>query len=193
MPNNKYKNPKKIHELASLVLIVDKDTLFENFFDDNGSINYELVIKKILLPYFKMKSRVIKNDMFFKIGEIGLKVTGLSPTKKGVVTSKTFIHCQNYYSLSTPIKRALLITTNKLDNFDQNELRKEILSLRQTSLLINKNEIAKIKHCEFFVRNCEPETGIINNESVITIENKDIINVAKLKIAVLKVIIIIRN
>jgi Leucine-rich repeat (LRR) protein len=89
--------------------------------------------------------------------------------------------------MSTPVKRALMITTSKYDNFDEEELKKEILAANEKYLVINKNEIAQIKHYEFFVRNCEPETGLLDNQTQITIENKDIMSISKVKIAVIKV------
>jgi hypothetical protein len=128
--------------------------------------------------------------MYFKIGEIGFKVTGVSPFKKGVVTSKTYIQCNNYFSLTTPIKRVLMITTTKYNNFDQELLKREVLSCNDyniNSLLINKNEVCQIRQYEFYIRNCEPPSGVLSNESIITIENKEIMNILKVKIAIIKV------
>ncbi len=185
---NKIKKPSKVNELSSLVLSADIDTLFDTFYDfETQVINYDLIMKKILLPYYKMKSRIMKKGMFFKIGEIGFRVTGTCPFHKGAISSKTYIHCDNYHSLKTPIKRALMITTSKFDNFDQETLKKEILSNSGEDLLINKNEIAQLKNYEFFIRNCDPSSGVLNNETQINIENKDLMNISKIKIAVIKV------
>lgn len=180
------KKSKKIEQLSSLVLYVNKDNLFSNFFDQNGQVNSELIVKKILLPYFKIKSRILKKGSHFKIGEIDFKVSGLYPGKKGVITSKTFIHCDNCFSSNTIVKRALFLTTQKYDNFDQEALVNEFLDSR-SNFLINKNEITQIKQYEFYVRNCEPESGRINSETQITVENKEIYNITKLKIAIIKV------
>ena len=125
------KKPKKVQELSSLVVLINKDTLFETFLEEESGtvkVNYDLLMKKILLPYFKIKSRILKRGMFFKIGEMDFKVIGVSPFKKGVISSKTYIHCDNFFSLTTTIKRALMITTSKYDNFDQESLKKEILA-----------------------------------------------------------------
>lgn len=180
------KKSKKIEQLSSLVLYVNKDSLFSNFFDQNGQVNYDIIMKKILLPYFKIKSRILKKGSYFKIGEIDFKVSGLYPGKKGVITSKTFIHCDNCFSSNSIVKRALFLTTQKYDNFDQDALVNEFLDSR-SNFLINKNEITHIKQYEFYVRNCEPESGRINNETQITVENKEIYNITKLKIAIIKV------
>ena len=52
---------------------------------------------------------------------------------------------------------------------------------------MNKNEVMNIKMYEFYVRNAEPEAGILTRNTRITIENKDILNISRLKIAVRKV------
>ena len=143
-------------------------------------------MKKILLPYFKIKSRILKKSRFFKIGEIGLKVVGVSPGIKGIISSKTYIHCNSHYSTQTSVNRVLLLTTQRYDNFNQELLIREILTTDKT-ILINKNELIKIKQYEFFVRNCEPESGILTQSSCITVENKQIQNISKIKIAIIKV------
>lgn len=183
---SKTKN-KKIEDLSNLVLSINKDNLIDTFYNtQQQKIDYDIIIKKILLPYFKIKSRVMKKGMQFKIGEISFKVNGLAPFKKGLVTSKTSVQCNTYYSLETPIKRALLITTTKYDNFDKESLLKDLFSSNDKQLIINKNEIAQLKQYEFYIRNCEPETGVLTPETIISIENKEIMNITKLKIAILK-------
>lgn len=133
-----------------------------------------------------MKSRIMKKGSFFKIGEIAFKVSGLFPGKKGAVTSKTFIHSDNYFSSGTIVKRALFLTTQRYDNFDQEALVNDLIN-SESSFLITKNEITQIKQYEFYVRNSEPETGRISHETNITIENKEIYNITKMKIAIIKV------
>ncbi len=185
MKPNFVRKTKPIPELTSVVLSVNKDTLITTFFKGND-IDYDLIMKKILLPYFKIKSRILKKSRFFKIGEIGYKVVGVSPGIKGIISSKTFIHCNNHYSTQTSVNRTLLLTTQRYDNFNQDLLIREILSTDKP-ILVNKNEFIKIKQYEFFVRNCEPETGVLNQSSIITIENKQIQNISKIKIAIIKV------
>jgi hypothetical protein len=51
---------------------------------------------------------------------------------------------------------------------------------------INKNEIVMIKNYEFFVKNSEPLSGILSKETKVTIENREILNIQKLQIAVIK-------
>lgn len=180
------KKSRKIEQLSSLVLCVNKDNLFSNFFNQNSQINYDLIMKKILMPYFKIKGRILKKGSYFKIGEINFKVSGLYPGKKGLITSKTFIHCNKYFSSNTIIKRALFLTTQKYDNFNQEALASELIN-SDSDLIINKDEVTQIKQYEFYVRNSEPESGRINSQTQITIENKEIFNITKIKIAIIKV------
>ena len=91
-------------------MYINKDNLFSNFYK-NDEIDYDVIMKKILLPYFKMKSRLLKNGSFFKIGEIEFKVAAVLPGFKGIVNSKTYIKCNDYYSSQNVIKRALVIST----------------------------------------------------------------------------------
>lgn len=102
------------------------------------------------------------------------------------------------------MSRVLLITTQKYNNFDQESLISELKNETSNNkyinhneniaknIMLNKNEVTNIKFYEFLVRNCVPETGIITKDTILTIENKDILNVAKIKLAVLRVNIIIK-
>jgi hypothetical protein len=179
---------KQVPVLTNIVISTNKDTLISNFHEDD-EIDYELLMKKILLPYFKMKSRILKKAKIFKIGEIVFKVIGLSPGNRGVINSKTHIQCNSYYSTSTGIKRCLLLTTQKYDNFNQEVLIKELMA-ENKPIVINKYGLVQVKHYEFYVRNCEPDTGVINQESVIKIENNEMLNINRMKVAVIKVLII---
>jgi hypothetical protein len=82
----------------------------------------------------------------------------------------------------------LMITTSKYDNFDAESLTKEIVTGNDlNSVLINKNEIARIKQYEFYIKNCEPSSGIVTENTIISIENRDINTISRIKIAIIKV------
>ena len=82
-----------IKELSDLVLIINKDSIenYDFFFNENSNINYYVIIQKILLPFFKIKLRIFKEGLYFKIGDIEFKVSGLSPDKYGFVSSNTYV------------------------------------------------------------------------------------------------------
>lgn len=189
------KKPEIINSLSSVILYINKDNLFSNFFEkkneeEEPSINYELILKKILLPFFKMKSRVLKRDSYFKIGEIEFKVAGISPGIKGKVNNNTYIKCSNYYSSENIVKRALLISNEKYENFNENDFLGELFNdnNNKRNLVINKNHVLRLRNNKsFFIRNCEPETGRLDSTSQITIENKEVYDLEKIEIAVIKV------
>lgn len=81
---------KDVDELTNVVLSVNKDSLLDIFFEE-GNVNYDVLSKKILLPYFKLKSRVVKKNNFINMGEIEFKIMGAQPSSSGVVSSKTNI------------------------------------------------------------------------------------------------------
>jgi hypothetical protein len=182
---NSLRKKKEVEQLENVVLSVNRDTLISTFFIDNN-IDYELLMKKLLLPYFKMKRRIVGYNKIFQIGEIEFRISGVSPVDRGVIISKTYIHCNSWFSSKTNIIRALLITTKKYENLDQDVLNRQILSLNKDIVLM-KNEVIRIKEYEFYVKNCQPESGIISSETLLSIENKDVNNVSNLKIAILKV------
>lgn len=186
------KKQKKIDELSSVVLTIDRDSLFSSLLYENEKINFDLVVKKLILPYFKIKRRILKKGIYFKIGELDFKVAGLFPGKIGVVTSKTYIHCSDSFSSKTPLNRVLLLTTQQYDNFNPEELVKDLIS-SESEIIITKNEVTQIKQYEFYIRNCEPESGRIASNTYISIENKDIYNVTKMKIAIIKVVNFFRD
>jgi len=67
--------------------------------------------------------------------------------------------------------------------------KEDVLKENNNKLIsLNKNEVINIKLYEFYVRNAEPETGILTRNTKIAIENKDILNISRVKIAVLKVL-----
>ena len=184
-------HPKTPKELSSVVLIVNKDTLLGQFYIENPrtqieDISYETIMKNILLPYFKIKSRIIEKGTCLHIGELEFKVIGTFPNNTGIVTSKTFIRLNKYYTANHLIKRALLITTKKHETFNEDELIKDILSADIHQLQINKGDITKINNNEFYIRNSDPECGRLTDHSEIHIENKDIGWINKIKIGVIQ-------
>jgi hypothetical protein len=82
-----------IGELNDLVILVNIDSLYsyQYFMNEDQEINYNLIVQKILLPYFKIKLRIFKESLVFSIGDIEFRVSGLSPNKYGFVSSNTFI------------------------------------------------------------------------------------------------------
>ncbi len=80
----------------------------------------------------------------------------------------------------------MLITTRKQNDFIEESLIKEIIfESNYQQVVVIKDNIVNIKDKEYYVRNSEPPSGLITNETYITIENKEISNIVKINIAVL--------
>jgi hypothetical protein len=78
----------------------------------------------------------------------------------------------------------LLLTTEQLINFSQDELIKEIIN--DENGIVIKNEIISLKKYKFYVKNSEPRTGIITKLTELKLENREILNILKLQIAVIQ-------
>ncbi len=104
----------------------------------------------------------------------------------------------SFYSSKTPLSRVLILTTQKYNNFNEESLIEDILKHDSNNgnyilnengdkIILNKNEVANVKMYEFYIRNAEPESGVLTKDTKITIENKDIHNISRLKLAIIKV------
>ncbi len=51
-----------------------------------------MIIEKLLVPFFQIKSRVVSKGLFFKIGDLEFYVANCVPESGGKVTSKTVLH-----------------------------------------------------------------------------------------------------
>jgi hypothetical protein len=73
------------------------------------------------------------------------------------------------------------------DNFDHEALKLEIFNSIDKSIIFIKGELIQINNHTFFVRNCHPASGILDSNTKISIENKEISNITSIKVAVIKV------
>jgi len=144
-------------------------------------------VNNILLPFLKTYNRVFKINSYFKIREYEFKVVGLSSKNNGIFTDNTLIYCNQTYSKKAKIKRVLLLTLKKNNILDEEYLIEEMKNYN-ARIVIKKNDLVKINDNEYFVRNCEPESGIIDQQTNINIENDDVFEITDVKIAVIKVI-----
>lgn len=55
--------------IEKLLLFVVKDTVLSDF-EVEGSINFKLLLQKVLMPFFQLRTRVIKQGQMFSIGQI---------------------------------------------------------------------------------------------------------------------------
>ncbi len=60
---------------------------------NDNKIDYKTVIQKIILPFFSIKSRVVRFGVIFKIGNFEFKAVSCEPKIGGKITKNTRIHC----------------------------------------------------------------------------------------------------
>lgn len=86
------KASKKLKELSHLILYCNSSSLPTELINDN-KIDYNTIIQKIILPYFSIKSRVVRYGVIFKIGNFEFKAVACEPKNGGKITKNTRIHC----------------------------------------------------------------------------------------------------
>ena len=182
----------KIHipSFKSINLIVNKDKIGENLLNDNNNYNKIFIdlINNILIPFFQFKSRLLHKGKIFSIGEYEFKVISTTPNLiSGKITSFTLIRCNDFYSNIIPIKKVDIITCQKYDNYTIEELKDKIYNTPYKSQLnILNNYLTRINKIDLYIRNCEPNCGIINNESLLNIQNRNIRDINSVTFGIIK-------
>jgi hypothetical protein len=176
-----------IPSFKTINLIVNKDKLGGNLLNENNNIFVDL-INNVLIPFFQFKSRLLHKGKIFTIGEYEFKVISTTPNLiSGKITSLTLIRCNEFYSNLIPIKEANIITCKKYENKTIQELKEKIYSTPYKSQLsILNNTLTRINSIDIFIRNCNPNYGVINNETNLKIQNKNIEQINSLTLAIIK-------
>lgn len=63
---------------------------------NENKIDYNTIIQKIVVPFFSIKSRVLRHGVVFKIGSFEFKVVSCEPRLGGKITKNTRLHCYKY-------------------------------------------------------------------------------------------------
>ena len=154
---------------------------------ENNNNQFTEIINNVILPFFQFKSRIINKGKIFSIGEYEFKVSSTYPNLiNGKVTSETLIRCNEYYSNIIPIKEATFITCKNYENESNEEIKEKIyLTPYKNQLSIYNNSLTRINSYDFFIRNCYPSFGVINNETIINIKNKNIEQIRSVTLAII--------
>jgi ribosomal protein S27E len=172
----------------SINLIVNRDKIREqNILNENNNVFIDLM-HNVIIPFFQFKSRLLHKGKIFKIGDYEFKVSSTTPNLiSGKITSLTLIRCNEFYSNLIPIKEANIITCKKYENKTIQELKEKIYSTPYKSQLsISNNTLTRINSIDIFIRNCVPNYGVINNETNLKIQNKNIDQINSLTLAIIK-------
>ena len=137
-----------------------------------------MLLEKILMPFFQLRTRILEKNTYFNIGEIMFYITATAPYDFGKVTAHTTVRLTQAVStqqqldqlILSPMKRYLISKQWLLDNVLQPFFQKNLF----------KNQVVKIdEEHEFFIRYCRPFFGKIQlgtNVKIDTSVPKTIIN-----------------
>lgn len=64
-----YKVIFSVTKLDSVLLFVVKETVMADFIKNN-SIDFQFLLEKVVVPFFLMRTRILKARTFFSIGDI---------------------------------------------------------------------------------------------------------------------------
>ena len=187
-----YKKQLNTPSFKSVNLIVNKDKIptdknINNINNNNITNQFTEILNNIILPFFQFKSRLLHKGKIFLIGEYEFKVSSTCPNLlNGKVTSETLIRCNEYYSNIIPIKEATFITCKNYENETNEEIKEKIyLTPFQSQLSINNNSLTRINSYDLYIRNCSPSYGVINNDTIINIKNKNIEQIRSVTLAII--------
>ena len=184
-----FREINKLHtpSFKTINLLVNRDKLNNNE-NLNEIDSYNNIMHNIILPFFQFKSRLLNKGKIFLIGNYEFKVLSTTPNyMSGKVSSETLIRCNQFYSNKIPITKAIIITNSKYENDSDNYIKQNIINTPYPSQLsILQNTLTRIHSYDLYIRNCTPSYGVINNETQITILNKNIELLRSVTIAIIK-------
>lgn len=65
----KESSTKYVHDLESVLLFVVSETVLDDFKTQSG-ISFQMLLEKMLVPFFQMRTRILERSQFFNIGEV---------------------------------------------------------------------------------------------------------------------------
>ena len=79
-----------VNELESVLLFAIEETVMDDFKDrESGDINYQMLLKLLLMPFFQLRTRILEKHSYFEIGEIQFYVASTGPYDFGKITTHT--------------------------------------------------------------------------------------------------------
>lgn len=69
-----------MNNLSSVLLFIVEESVLDDFKTaaHSSQINYELVLQKVLVPFFQLEVRIVQEREFFKIGNLQFYVAAAS-------------------------------------------------------------------------------------------------------------------
>ena len=60
----------RVNNLCSVLLFIVEESILDDFKSENTQVNFELILQKVLVPFFQLDVRIIQEREFFKIGSL---------------------------------------------------------------------------------------------------------------------------
>ncbi|KAM3131746.1 hypothetical protein pb186bvf_016142 [Paramecium bursaria] len=146
--------PQQIASLVSMVLYVNINTI-PNELRANGKIDFPILQKNVVIPFFSIRQRIVSTGSTFKIGMFEFKCIGAQP-HQGVVNSITEIYLYNTFS-SDPIRKVEIYSEKIIPNVEN-----ELANLVDP---IIKHENIHIANQNILILNCDKDSGKLTQQT----------------------------
>ena len=56
--------------MENLLLFVVAETVMDDFKDERGEPDFQILLQGLLMPFFQIRTRILEKNTYFEIGEI---------------------------------------------------------------------------------------------------------------------------
>lgn len=143
--------------------------------DEPLEVDYELITKKLLLPFFSIHSRILEKTQSFKIGPIEFYVGGTSPHKLGKVDTSTMIRCNETVKLNQEVQYIEIIpmrrnqVTSRTEFINQH-ITPYLQALQPNDQVVYKHGVFEIEQVKFLIKYSRPGFGYLGANTKVHID-----------------------
>ncbi|CAD8072915.1 unnamed protein product [Paramecium primaurelia] len=148
--------------LENVTFYVNRTILDPALIKDNV-IDFQRLIKNVLLPFFSVRQRVLESGIKFSIGSFEFRVVGGFPSK-GIITKQTQIYCYGYYIQDTT--RKVKILSKKPSQQLDFEI-KSYFNVNPKDNQIIQDSTIKVNQQKLLILQCDNSSGKIDRNSII--------------------------
>jgi len=86
--------------------VVD-ETVLEDFQNSEG-VNLQMLLEKLLMPFFQLRTRILEKNTYFNIGGVMFYIPATAPYDFGKVSAHTTVRLTQAVSTQQPLERLIL-------------------------------------------------------------------------------------
>lgn len=101
--------------MENLLLFVVAETVMDDFKDEKGEPDFQILLQGLLMPFFQIRTRILEKNTYFEIGEIQFFVAATSPHDFGKITANSVVRLLQSVNKSAPIERINLVPLRRID------------------------------------------------------------------------------